>query len=454
MKIQFLFLIFCIFAFTPNLFAQVDAQVTNIQVGSWRTHLTYYNAQSIAESEDYIYVCSANGLFSYKKSEKSVAILSKIDGLSDINFSKIAYHKTLKTLVIGYKNGNIDIIKENENEPNQITNVRSVLNSRFELKQINHILLNGALAYLSMPFGVVVLDLERNEVKETYTNLGTNGTENEVFASTIAKDSLFLATKQGLIAASLAPNANRLDFRNWRNLPTPQKNNIRTLASRNNTIYIGINGNDVFEYGNGIFRNLDIRKGSNYFDLSNSNNNVIICMDSQISILKADNSVQNLTNAKINRPREALLDANNKIWAADNALGLITDANGVYESFFPSGTYNPANFKLFYWEDKIACLSGGYDDIYQANNSLLGFYIFEDGQWKNYNSTDKLSGSINIPPLRDFTDITYQAAESKVYLTSFQDGLLEWSLRDNRFSVINTSNSPLKTNRLTACKQK
>lgn len=452
MKTRFLLLIVYIFVSLTNLLAQTVVQPNNIQVGRWRTHLTYYNAQSIAESDVNMYVCAANSLFSYKKNEKSITTISKIDGLSDINFSKIAYHKTLKILLVAYSNGNIDIVKEIENEPYEITNVRSVLNSRFELKQINHILLNGSFAYLSTPFGVVVLDLEREEVRETYVNLGANGSSNQIFASTIAKDSLFLASEQGLIVASLAPTTNRLDFRNWRNLPTPQKNNIRTLSSRNNTIYLGINGNDVFEYTNGIFKNLGIRRGSNYFDLSNSNNNIIICMDSQLSIIKTDNAIQNLTNPKIVRPRQAILDSNNKIWVADNVLGLVTDENGIYESFFPSGTYSPQSFKLFYWEDKIACLAGGYDDFYQANGSLTGFYIFENGQWKNYNSIDKLSGSINIPALRDFTDIAYQAAEQKMYITSFQDGLLEWSLRDNRFSVINTSNSPLKTNRLAACK--
>jgi len=446
------FLVFIFFATIPSLFAQEDSPISNVQVGAWRMHLTYFNAQSITESETAAYIASANGLFLYQKNEKSITTLSKIDGLSDINFSEIAYHKALKTLVIGYSNGNIDLIKENEGEAKQITNIRSVLNSRFENKQINHILFNGSFAYLSMPFGLVVLDLQRGEVRETYANLGANGAVNPIFASAIAKDSLFLASEQGLIAASLAPTVNRLDFRNWRNLPSPQKNNIRTLASRSNTIYLGINGNDVFEYNNGLFKSLNIRKGSNYFDLNNSNNTVVICMDGQVSLLKTDNTVQNLVNNKIIRPRQAFLDSNSKIWIADNALGLVTDANGVYESIFPSGTYSPESFKLFYWDSKIICVAGGYDDFYKANNSLSGFYVFENGQWKNYNSIDKLSGSSAIPPMRDFTNITYSAAENKLYITSFQDGVLEWSLRENRFSAINTGNSPLKTNRLTACK--
>ncbi|SFF41775.1 type IX secretion system anionic LPS delivery protein PorZ [Thermoflexibacter ruber] len=422
-----------------------SSQPIDIPVGAWRMHLTYHNAQSIAESETSVYVASANGLFYYDKSVKSLGTLSKIEGLSDISFSQIAYHKALKILLITYQNGNIDLVKENE-----IVNIRSVLNSRFENKQTQHILLHENFAYLSMPFGVVVLDLQRNEVRETYSNIGANGTPNAIFASTVAKDSLFLASAQGLMAASLSPTTNRLDFRNWRFLPIPQ-GNLRSLSARGNSLFLGINGNDVFEYQNGTFQALNIRKGSNYTNISTSGNEVVVCLDNQISIIQANNATQTLTNAKIIHPRQAFLDANAKIWVADNALGLVTNANGTFENIYPSGTYSPESFRLLYFNDKIVCISGGYTSAYQPTNSLSGFYVFENGQWTNYNSVDRVLGSVNTPAVRDLTGVAYNSLENKLLFTSFQDGLLEWNLANNQFSVINRNNSPLISNRLAGC---
>lgn len=432
-------------------FAQIENPSGNIATGTWRMHLTYSNAQTIAESEERIYVASANGLFFYDKANKTLGTLSKIEGLSDINFSEIAYHKALKILVIGYQNGNIDLIKEETDEPPSIVNIRVLLNSRFGNKQVNHILLYQNFAYLSMPFGMVVVDLVRDEIRETYVNIGANGTANQVFASAVARDSLFLASEQGLLAASLSPTTNRLDFRNWRNLPTSQKANIRTVSSRNNTVFVGINGNDIFEYNNGIFRGLNIRRGSIYFDLGNTNGNITVSMDNQITVLKSDNSIQSITNPKIARPRQVVIDANNKIWVADATLGLVTDVNNTFENLFPSGTFSAENFKLFYFNNKILCLAGGYNSNYRPNNSLSGFYVFENGKWTNYNAVDRLTGSVNIPPTFDLTDATYLPQENKIFITSFQSGLLEWSLRDNRFTVFNTNNSPLRTNQLTGC---
>ncbi|NJK94396.1 MAG: hypothetical protein HC905_05190 [Bacteroidales bacterium] len=44
--------------------------------------------------------------------DNSVEKLSKITGLSDFGISAIGYSKENKTLIIGYENGNIDLIKE------------------------------------------------------------------------------------------------------------------------------------------------------------------------------------------------------------------------------------------------------------------------------------------------------------------------------------------------------
>ncbi len=421
------------------------SQDSNIPVGTWRMHLTYYNAQSIAESETNVYVASANGLFYYNKNEKSLGKLSKIDGLSDISFSKIAYHKTLKTLLITYQNGNIDLVRENE-----IVNIRSVLNSRFENKQTQHILLHGNFAYLSMPFGVVVLDLQKDEVRETYNNIGINGTPNPIFASAVAKDSLFLASAQGLMVASMAATTNRLDFRNWRFLPAPP-GNLRSLSARDNSLFLGINANDVFEYQNGIFQALNIRKGSIYTNISTNGNSVIVCLDNQISIIQSNNAIQNLTNAKIIRPQQAFLDTNGKMWVADNALGLVTNANGSFENIYPSGTYSSESFKLLYFNGKIVSISGGYTNTYQPINSLSGFYVFENGQWTNYNSVDRVLGSVSIPAVRDLTGVAYNPLENKLLFTSFQDGLLEWNLVNNQFTITNRNNSIVISNRLAGC---
>jgi hypothetical protein len=94
------------------LSAQLFAQ--EIPVGTWRTHLTYHNAQNVAVAGDKIYCASENGLFYLDKADNSLQTITTIDGLSDIGIADLAYATAQSTLVIGYQNGNIDLIREDE----------------------------------------------------------------------------------------------------------------------------------------------------------------------------------------------------------------------------------------------------------------------------------------------------------------------------------------------------
>ncbi|MCH8317297.1 MAG: hypothetical protein IIA88_02175, partial [Bacteroidetes bacterium] len=223
MKILFL-LLFTLFFYTDTL-------CQGIPIGTWRTHLSYSVGKSVAIVGNKVYCATESGFFYFDKDDNSLRPLSKIDGFSDINISKINYNAKLDILLIGYENGNIDLLKGNE-----IINVNDIERSNNIVgeKTINHIYFaefkdrNGIdsldLAYLSCAFGIVVLNLSyynpgikngKLEVKETYSELGNNGAQIEVFGTTMNNDSLFLATANGVMAARLAPDINLLDFNNW-----------------------------------------------------------------------------------------------------------------------------------------------------------------------------------------------------------------------------------------------
>ncbi len=51
--------------------------------------------------------------------------------------------------------------------------------------------MRNGLAYLSTDYGVVVVDLARNQVKETWRDLGPLGTTLKIFQSAFKQDSIF-----------------------------------------------------------------------------------------------------------------------------------------------------------------------------------------------------------------------------------------------------------------------
>ena len=92
-------------------------------------------------------------------------------GLSDVDISNLGYNPSEDVVIINYSNGNIDLIQEN-----RINNFTDLLNSNItSSKKVNHVFSQGSLSYLSADFGMMILDLDRNEVKDTYFELGAGG---------------------------------------------------------------------------------------------------------------------------------------------------------------------------------------------------------------------------------------------------------------------------------------
>ena len=126
-----------------------------VEIGNWKDYLSYSSATHIAEGEDMIYCVASGGLFHVNKLDNTINRMSKITGLSDINITKVAYSNNLKITVISYENCNIDLLKNN-----QIINISDIKRAEIiGLKEVNDIIINDDLAYVSCSFGIVVIDL-------------------------------------------------------------------------------------------------------------------------------------------------------------------------------------------------------------------------------------------------------------------------------------------------------
>ena len=83
-------------------------------MNGWKLHPAYTNVNSITASQDNIYALSEGALFSVNKTDETIEYYSKLDGLSSADIQIIAFNKTTNNLVIIYRNGMIDLIKDGE----------------------------------------------------------------------------------------------------------------------------------------------------------------------------------------------------------------------------------------------------------------------------------------------------------------------------------------------------
>ena len=143
------------------LFFSLPATVTSQQSllqGEWRDHLSYLKCNRIAEVNEWIFCAAQSGMLSYNKNTHELRTHSTATGLSDVQVSTITYSPETNYLIVGYVNGNIDLLRENE-KPLNISDIkRRIITAD---KRINGIFTYGKTAYLSCCFVIVVLNLDR-----------------------------------------------------------------------------------------------------------------------------------------------------------------------------------------------------------------------------------------------------------------------------------------------------
>jgi hypothetical protein len=415
----------------------------DIPVGAWRTHLSYRDVSTLAVTAAEVYAASATGFFSFDRNTSSSTILSRTDGFSDTEVTHLAYNEVTATLLITYRNGSIDLLQHNT-----IAGINDLAASPdIADKQINHIYFSGNLAYLSASFGVLVLDMQRQEIRETYRNLGINGTNLAIYGSTIAGDTIYLATARGILSAP-ASGVNLQDFNNWRRYGPEEgipASLSASIAGRGLQVYAVIANEGVFLLENGNWQKADLPGVAQVNTIQASGNRILVCAPGKILSIDTNNSIREIVHPLIQNPQEAAYDETGNLWIADAGNGLISNYTGEFQAFVPNGPANSQTRHLISYNNHILALPGGYTpDTFFPLNQTSGFSVFTPAGWLNYSSTAP-DPAFRIPPVKDPVAAAYNPADNNVYISSFSQGILAVK-PDGTFDVINASNSPLQAN--------
>lgn len=381
MRINTLFLFIFIFC-AQILFSQ------EIEIGKWRDHFPYSKTIAVADAGDAVYCASENAIFKVNKQEKSIERISRVTGLAESEITDIAYSETASTLIISYKNSNVDLIKNN-----RIINVSDIKRSNIiGNKTINRIYIHENRAYLACGFGIVVLDCDREEVRETYL-IGPNGSNVNVLDITLSASHIFAATDEGLFKAPLsAPTLS--NFNAWNKEPALPFEKFNCIAHFIGKIYVNkssqsFNSDSLFVY-DGVNWNYDnLTQNQTNFRIKNDKNHLIFVFFDNVKAFDQNLNVKyHIYNYYLNsaspEPLSALLDNQLNLWIADANQALIkTDANGLTERFMPNGPVSNRSFHLSFASNGTLFLAPG---SYTANRSNVyfgdGISYFKEGFWE------------------------------------------------------------------------
>ena len=439
-QIRYIFVIILLFLSATNLHAQ------QVPIGQWRDQLPYYLCNSVTDGGSRVYCSTPYAVFYINKEDNSISRITKISGLSDIGISAISYNKEYQTLVIAYSNANIDLIKGN-----QIINISDIKRKQIlGNKTINSIFFIGKDAYLSCGFGIVVLDISKEEIRETYY-IGHDGSQVNVLALTRdAGDSLFAATEKGIYKA-YGKDPNLANFASWHldhRIDTAASYN--TICSFAGKIFVGKRTSTtipdtIYKYENGAWGKFE-HEGYYTVKQIRSNNNFLVISYSYFVVV-LNTALEEYTTIWSYEPGtpfplDAISDAENKFWVADNFFGLHSydKPAGIFTSVNLGGPYSALAFSMAAMNNDIYIAPGGKDASFIPLYVQPQVYHFNNTDWKN------LAG-FNNPVLGQAHDIVTIAANPKnpqqVFAGSYGKGVIE-IYKDSAIRRYAESNSTLR----------
>src|SRR6188768_2553393 len=256
--------------------------------------------------------------------ENSVTRMSRVTRFNETGVSAINYNELTDKLFIGYRNSNIDIVYRND-----IFNVPEIkLDNIVGDKTIYNVFSSGKYFYLSTGLGIVVIDADKYEVKDSWF-IGNNGLQVKVNGFTTDNSFFYAATDEGLKITSIN-TFDPANYLNWQNisgvngLTAGVCNNVINVQSK-----IFVSKKDSVFVLNGLNWNLFFTEPTwKIQNINSSSGKIIVCQkksdgSAKVTSLNTDGTIARIIQQQgsIARPMKAILIDNN-YWLADSIGGL------------------------------------------------------------------------------------------------------------------------------------
>lgn len=416
MKKIFLYLYLIISTLSTETYAQVG-------MGNWRTHLAYNNATQIAQSDNKVYAVSEGALYSVDKFDGGLEFYSKLSGLNGTDITCIKFDKENNQLLIIYKNGNIDLMGNGG-----VINIPDLYYKQMSAsKEVNNVYFYQNKAYLSCNFGIVVLNLQKKEVADTYF-IGPNGSEIKVLATTIYKDSIYALSPTALFKAFINEPF-LVNYQFW--------SQVNELSGTGDFKHM-----DVFSENLILLRDKKLYKKDNenwsafmpessIVNFSVSNNSLTVFDTSAAYIYNNQFQFEKITD--LGSLLSAEYDnAEQTYWFAANERGILSykktqNSAPVIKYFKPVGPAVNRPWSFEFSRNKLFVVPGGrWADKDERPGIVM---MYENGQWTNI-STESIT-DFTKHDVWDFLNVAVDPTDNKhFFVTSYGTGLYEF--RDNK----------------------
>jgi hypothetical protein len=410
------------------------------QIGQWEAHVPMSTFTWIGETSSHVYAANQYGVLSYDREEKSTQALTKVNALSQTGITAFACNARKEVCVIGYSNGNMDIIS-NENN---IINQPAIKNSQtIGDKSINSILFTDTIAWLSTGIGIVQMDISTYNILE-FTPVSYKGENQHINNLVYSSDAIIIQTDDYILRTDpnklfVAPQYEELSFpRSISNITQLYRLNEDIFALFRTDAFLQ---DTIFKLDQTSFQPIEFLAGEGIRFISYDSNTILASLATTISEFNSSyEPIRTLFTygpTGLN-PSQALYSIyTNKIIVADEEHGgVLVDFNNQFNGeLFAKSSPRPSSSlitKLAVVNEDIYALPGGNEYTYNRPN----IHHYSENNWSSKELvTTSFPNFVNGNGLIENDD--------KLYISSDRGGLAITDLNLNLETVYTDENSPL-----------
>lgn len=420
-----------------------------LPVGAWRTHVSKRVGNTVTQSDDQIYYATEAQLMVLDKDEIAPRFVSKIDGLSGVDFRWVRYHRPSETLIIVYQDGVIDLYRNGS--VRTLNAIKNFTNFTGE-KVINDLFLHDDnTVFLAGSYGVSRLRLDVGSFPSS-TFMG------DANARAVAVDAglLYVGTDEGVYRTPVN-NPAIADFSTWTLLGEadgfPGDYASTAMTRYQGKLYVGVN-EDIYRMDDGVpvlFYDLPSDRTLQYLTAEGAHLLAGYRGNSQVLYLRADGSGAALANGCVGLTNYAIEDQAGRIWFGDDFRGFrwLDNVNDeTCNTFELNSPYSTEVWDLAVADDVLWLAAGSYTPTRTPVPSDHGMASFDGSDWRIYNrwSEDAFKGFNTDPNVRAddvfaLIQVEPNPVTKRIYGASYYAGLIE--IDGDNVRLFNDTNSPM-----------
>ena len=397
----------------------------------WRSHAAFTSMDELAVLGDEVYTRSGQSLFSVEKESGLINYHTRLTGLNGARIDHIAHNTTLNKLLITYQDGQLDIM----DAAGDVQNISDLYLKQMSLsKVVNDICMYQDKAYLAMSFGILVVDMQKLEIEDTYY-IGMNSTEVNVEYITIHDGKIYAVSQTGLYVADLTDNL--VDYNFWNKQSLPGSKALQGLRAHNGKVYL-VRNMLLYALQDNQWQSCPteypIRR------LTKTEHHLYLMPENVYGVLEVQDDGKVAMTNTYGYVNDVAEDGNT-LWFATRDDGVVKYANDLHSPYFPDGPSSNYSYRLRFFGDKLYMLPGGrWANQYKRLGEVM---MYENGEWNNIkNGTLVESAGM---PIYDIMNVAQDPLDANHYfLTTFGSGVIEMR-GDSVETIYLPDNSTLKS---------